>query len=354
MSAESSIALVVAYVGALRLGAVVVPVNTGYREREVAHVVHDARPVAAIVDDGERAAWMAVASQVPLVRFAPQDIGAGSTVERDRELDLALELDSPGPHDLALLCYTSGTTGAPKGAMLRHSNLLASIEAVRLAWRWTPQDRLVLTLPLFHVHGLGVGINGTLHAGASAVLLPRFEADAVLDATAAHEATLFFGVPTMWTRGWRRRRGWASWPACGWACPARRRCPPSSTAAWPRSGGQRGARALRHVRDADERLQPAGRRAAAGHRRSAAAGRGGPPRRRGRGGGAAARPERLRRVLGAARGHGRGLRRRRVVPQRRPRCPRRRRLPADRRAPDQSSSSAAATTCTPARSRTCS
>ena len=109
-------------------------------------------------------------------------------------------LDSAGPGDPALLCYTSGTTGAPKGAVLAHGNLLASAEALRLAWRWEPDDRLVLALPLFHIHGLGVGLHGTLLAGASAVLLPRFEAGAVLDAARDHQATLFFGVPTMYAR----------------------------------------------------------------------------------------------------------------------------------------------------------
>ena len=69
-----------------------------------------------------------------------------------------------------------------------------------MAWRWTADDRLVLALPLFHVHGLGVGLHGTLLCGASAVLVPHFTPDAVLDAAAAHDATLFFGVPTMYAR----------------------------------------------------------------------------------------------------------------------------------------------------------
>jgi malonyl-CoA/methylmalonyl-CoA synthetase len=84
--------------------------------------------------------------------------------------------------------------------VLSHGNLLSSVEALLLAWRWTEADRLVLALPLFHMHGLGVGLHGTLLAGASAVLLDRFDVDAVLDAAAAHQATLFFGVPTMYTR----------------------------------------------------------------------------------------------------------------------------------------------------------
>jgi malonyl-CoA/methylmalonyl-CoA synthetase len=84
--------------------------------------------------------------------------------------------------------------------MLTHGNALASCEALRLAWRWAASDRLVLALPLFHVHGLGVGLHGTLLCGASAVLLPRFDVDLVLDAAREHDATLFFGVPTMYAR----------------------------------------------------------------------------------------------------------------------------------------------------------
>ena len=99
-----------------------------------------------------------------------------------------------------MIGYTSGTTGSPKGAVLSHANLLAGSESVGLAWRWAPADRLVLALPLFHAHGLCVGLHGTLLAGASAVLLPRFEADAVLDAAREHEASMFFGVPTMYHR----------------------------------------------------------------------------------------------------------------------------------------------------------
>ncbi|MGH9041835.1 MAG: AMP-binding protein, partial [Acidimicrobiia bacterium] len=111
-----------------------------------------------------------------------------------------LDLDAGAPGDPALLGYTSGTTGAPKGAVLSHANLLATASAVRLAWRWSGDDRLVLALPLFHMHGLAVGLHGTLLAGSSVVLLPRFDTDAVLDAIGHHDATLFFGVPTMYSR----------------------------------------------------------------------------------------------------------------------------------------------------------
>lgn len=109
-------------------------------------------------------------------------------------------LDTAGPGDPALVCYTSGTTGAPKGAVLSHGNLLANSEALRVAWRWTADDRLVHCLPLFHAHGLAVAAYGTLLVGGSAVLLPGFDPFAVVDAARQQRATLFFGVPTMYHR----------------------------------------------------------------------------------------------------------------------------------------------------------
>jgi malonyl-CoA/methylmalonyl-CoA synthetase len=125
-------------------------------------------------------------------------------VVTDIDVDLpdgvAIDLDMAAPDDPALLPYTSGTTGRPKGALLSHGNLLASAEALRIAWRWEPDDRLILCLPLFHMHGLGVGLHGTLLTGASAILQPSFAVEDVLATAAAGDATLFFGVPTMYAR----------------------------------------------------------------------------------------------------------------------------------------------------------
>ena len=190
MSTAACAELVIAHVAALRAGLVVVPMNGAYREREVAHIVRDSRPAAAIVDDHDRARWVRAAAPDALVLGPDVPLPDGDVPE----------LDSSAPDDLALLGYTSGTTGAPKGAMLTHANLLATVEALRISWRWTPDDRLVLALPLFHAHGLCVGLHGTLLCGGSVVLLPQFDVDGVLDAARDQQATLFFGVPTMYTR----------------------------------------------------------------------------------------------------------------------------------------------------------
>ncbi len=193
-STTSTVTSLVAHVGALRAGLVVVPVNTAYSEREMAHIVRDVRPAAAIVERSDQEAWIRDAAAGPVVVAGPDvDLPEPDPVAPGI-------LDAAVPGDAALVMYTSGTTGAPKGAVLSHGNLLAGTEAVRIAWRWGADDRLVHCLPVFHAHGLCVGVYGTLSSGASAVLLPGFDVDEAADAVERHRASLFFGVPTMYHR----------------------------------------------------------------------------------------------------------------------------------------------------------
>ncbi len=190
VSAESSFELVASYVACLRMGLVVVPTNTAYGARELSHVIRDARPQATIVDDPERAELVAEIDP-DLHRLDPAlTLPDGPTPS----------LESSKPESPALVCYTSGTTGQPKGAVLSHANCIASAAALEIAWRWTARDRLLLALPLFHMHGLGVGLHGTLFTGASAVLYRGFRPDDILEGITSHCATLFFGVPTMYHR----------------------------------------------------------------------------------------------------------------------------------------------------------
>ncbi len=207
ISGAASVDYVAAYVAILRAGAVALALNTAYTEREVLAILDDARPVLAITDAPAMAGWMAAWAEtrsgarsggsrtatMPVVSPSLHGLPVPAAGDTDDPIDRAV----PGDH--ALLVYTSGTTGAPKGVPLTHANLLASAEAVRIAWRWEPDDRLALALPLFHLHGLGVGLHGTLVTGATAVLFDRFEPAAIIDAIGGG-ASMFFGVPTMWNR----------------------------------------------------------------------------------------------------------------------------------------------------------
>ncbi|WP_207955753.1 acyl-CoA synthetase [Rubrobacter marinus] len=192
-----------AYLGTHLAGAVVVPVNTAYKRTELRHIFEDAG-VRLCLTDGERRPELAgVRGDLPELE---------TVVEVGEDLEVFLkragpyERELPGGDDLATIAYTSGTTGRSKGAMLLHRNLVANVRAVCEAWRWTPEDRLLLTLPLFHTHGLTVGAHGTLFTGASAELHRRFDAGRVYDALLAGETTMFFGVPTMYARLLREAR----------------------------------------------------------------------------------------------------------------------------------------------------
>jgi len=106
------------------------------------------------------------------------------------------------PESPAAILYTSGTTGRPKGAVLDHGGLLAQARGAIEMWRWTDRDILVHALPLFHLHGLGMGLHGTLLSGGSATLI-HFSPQAVvaeLTRNDAQRGTMFFGVPAMYQR----------------------------------------------------------------------------------------------------------------------------------------------------------
>ena len=195
---------VLAYLATLRLGAVAVPLNLAYRRLELAHVLADAAPRLLLMDREQLAVLEEIGRDVlgdvplHLVEELAAEIGGGGGMQ----LEASSELPPMhvGGDDLAMLLYTSGTTGRSKGAMLTHNNLLATVTGLQAAWAWEPRDRLLLTLPIFHTHGLVVGLFTALASGACVRLRRRFDAAAVLAELAAGEATLFFGVPTMYVR----------------------------------------------------------------------------------------------------------------------------------------------------------
>ena len=159
------------YLACVKLGVIFVPINVLYKDREIAHILDDAEPALFL--------------QVP-----PQ--AADYPAERPR---VSLDGDTP-----AGIIYTSGTTGASKGAVLTHNNFAANAVNLLACWQITAGDRLLLVLPLFHVHGLGNGLHCWLLSGCRMRLLPRFEHQKAAAEFLEFRPTLFFGVPTIYVR----------------------------------------------------------------------------------------------------------------------------------------------------------
>ena len=178
------------WIACVKLGVIVVPINVLYKEREIRHIVGDAEPLAVVTT-------VAQFPEFP-VGVTCWDIDALSA-ESATAPDAAplIELSDSTP---AALVYTSGTTGASKGAILTHGNFAANARAVISSWEITSEDRYLAVLPLFHVHGLGNGIQAWLAVGCHMRLAARFDAATAADLFDAYQPTLFFGVPTMYVR----------------------------------------------------------------------------------------------------------------------------------------------------------
>ncbi len=171
--APSSLELVAALVAHHRAGLVHVPVNTRYRRREIDHIVTDSG--SALLADEEL-----------LRSLHTYEPASAIDVSRDDEAT-------------CLLIYTSGTTGRSKGVTLSFRAVTRGIGALTALWEWSASDRLALALPLFHVHGLCIGLHGTLLHRMTAEIQPRFSPAQVVSAF-ERGATIFMGVPTMYAR----------------------------------------------------------------------------------------------------------------------------------------------------------
>ena len=174
------------YLACVKLGVIFVPINILYREREMAHILTDADPVA-VVSDPE------FASPVPI--WKPEDLTREAEALAADRPHVTLDGDAP-----AGIIYTSGTTGASKGAVLTHNNFAANALNLITCWQITSADRFLLTLPLFHVHGLGNGLHCWLISGCRMRLLERFEHQKAAQEFLDFRPTLFFGVPAMYVR----------------------------------------------------------------------------------------------------------------------------------------------------------
>ncbi|TCP45753.1 malonyl-CoA/methylmalonyl-CoA synthetase [Tamaricihabitans halophyticus] len=182
--ATSTLETSVGVVAALLAGVPVVPVNPKIGERELAHIVADSAPALVLAE--------------PAAQLPPE---LAALPRHDVDLSPSPVAATPEPNDAApaVIVYTSGTTGLPKGVVLTQGAIAATLDAVADIWQWTDEDVLVHALPLFHVHGLILGILGPLRRGGSVRHLGRFDT-AELANTLADDGTMLFGVPTMYHR----------------------------------------------------------------------------------------------------------------------------------------------------------
>jgi malonyl-CoA/methylmalonyl-CoA synthetase len=177
-------------VGALAAGVPAIPINPKAGERELAHIVSDSEPNALIAPRGAA---------------LPPALGGLPRLDVDLDLDLeglraGCGLGSePLPESPALIVYTSGTTGPPKGVVLPRRAIATNLDALADAWGWTGDDVLVHGLPLFHVHGLVIGVLGSLRRGGTVHHLGSFSIEGAA-AELTGSATMMFGVPTMYHR----------------------------------------------------------------------------------------------------------------------------------------------------------
>ncbi len=176
------------YLACLKLGVILVPMNILYREREIAHILTDSDPRAVIAADSDL---------LPDgVAFWPVQELFGAAAEFPDDFPrVAFDGDTP-----AAIVYTSGTTGTSKGAILTHNNFASNALNLLTCWQITREDRFLLSLPLFHVHGLGNGLHCWLISGCRTRLLTRFEHQKAAAHFLDFRPTLFFGVPTIYVR----------------------------------------------------------------------------------------------------------------------------------------------------------
>ncbi|GIG85516.1 AMP-binding protein [Plantactinospora endophytica] len=206
----------VALFGTQRAGLVAVPVNPALTGPELRHILADSAATLLVCTDQVRAAVDTVRAELPALTelhtslssligpattaaagAGPAGVVAGAGGE---PVDPPIRTD---PEAVAVLLYTSGTTGEPKGAMLSHRALLANHEQIgRIEPPVVgPDDRVLLALPLFHAYGLNAGLGAVAYHGACGVLVERFDAAAVLQVIARHQVSVLVGVPSMFL-GW--------------------------------------------------------------------------------------------------------------------------------------------------------
>ena len=198
MQTEKTVEALALYLACLRTGAVFLPLNTAYTPTEMEYFIDNAKPTVVVCDPKSEANLSKFTNLNGIKLLTLDSVGKGSLNEEILTAETTFTNVARSPEDLAAILYTSGTTGRSKGAMLSHDNLLSNADSLCEVWRFTPNDVLLHSLPIFHVHGLFVAINVLLRAQGKIIFLPKFSVDQIIEFLP--KATSMMGVPTFYTR----------------------------------------------------------------------------------------------------------------------------------------------------------
>jgi malonyl-CoA/methylmalonyl-CoA synthetase len=188
------------YLAIMRLGAICLPLNTGYPPRELAYFLADAEAKVLFGDQRSHETVEPLLGSLPALRECVfLDCSNANPFREDPLFPEGADFPED-PNATCLMIYTSGTTGHPKGAELSHGNLTAGLDALHVAWDWQADDILLHVLPIFHVHGLLVALQGALHAGATIILHAKFDPLRTLQTLQDRRCTVFMAVPTIHRR----------------------------------------------------------------------------------------------------------------------------------------------------------
>jgi malonyl-CoA/methylmalonyl-CoA synthetase len=198
------LAFIELYLATLTLGAIALPLNPAYRPEEIFYFLSDSESSLIILNSEKYVEGAAVFKKVPSLQILVTDQEIPGTLYYPRFLNEPLNgkgLSYPTRgEDVALLCYTSGTTGRSKGAMITHENLIENMKVLNQAWYWTDRDKLLHVLPLFHIHGLVVALHGGLYAGSSQIMKDRFDPLETWKILEQERCTMLMAVPTIYQR----------------------------------------------------------------------------------------------------------------------------------------------------------
>ena len=187
------------YLATVRAGLTYLPLNTAYRESEMAYFLDNAKPAVVVCDPGNLDWIQGLARASDVAHVVTLDAqGRGTLATQTESRPTGFKDAVTADDDLAAILYTSGTTGRSKGAMLTQRNLISNAQTLNQYWGWSPDDTLLHMLPIFHIHGLFVACHGALMAGARMIWLPKLDVDLAL--RYLPESTIMMGVPTYYVR----------------------------------------------------------------------------------------------------------------------------------------------------------